>query len=548
LGFLLFINSLLVYGQQILWEATWVKPGNQTIKSIVTSDGIDFLGVGDDRSPGLDFPSVIKFDSSRNFIWQRNFNLTGLGEGFGGKISKIPREDYKYIVSGFGKIFGVDKDLIFKIDSSGNTIWEKTFGHINLHNLPDQIVLNNKSILACGMREYPGTSFDPYLLCLDSLGNTLWEQTIFMPGAQELLSLIDLYDGSYLVSGKSDSAHYLRQFDLNGLLIWDTLINPVGGDVTRNLLVFGQDSTFYLGGWSNINNNSFPGELISFKNNRVQWRIDRDEGAEHYLINNNNQIISEKTDLLLPVQGLEILNDTISQSLMWWPLTLQWKAFRDLVFFGNNKLMAAGQHMVSAGNSNYWISAVSGVGDEWIPDPCEISPPLAGFSWSYTNPTLTLVDTSYSGLEYLDTLYYRSWTSSLGDTSSGDTMLVFWDTASYPNMGIELIVGNWYGCRDTLNLTLTYEPTGISQSIHYDWKPKIFPNPFNRSFALGIEGKNLPNEPVFFELFDLKGNRLLEENFQSKSKNFQLSELPAGVYLARITYLAEIRYERVLKW
>jgi hypothetical protein len=210
--------------------------------------------------------------------------------------------------------------------------------------------------------------------------------------------------------------------------------------------------------------------------------------------------------------------------------------------FNNNKAILAGS-IGPASSRNNWIAKVDGVGEEWIPNPCTFSPPQAGFDFTYNYPLLTLHDTSFSGLKYLDTIYTWQWTTSNGMSGTDDSLLVFFDTASSKTLDVQLIVSNWYECTDTLNVTLDFTPSGIS--VEKELEYLIYPNPVSDVLHIelgeGIDGK------VLFEIFDLNGTKMKSETFNGRHLRSKVHGLSSGMYIYTISSDSQVRRGKLVK-
>ena len=88
---------------------------------------------------------------------------------------------------------------IFKLDPSGNTVWQTTLGGPGNDNLRDMIVDPNGDIVTVGLNSINGiASTDMWVVKLNSAGTILWEKRIGGSDYDQANSIIATSDGGYL--------------------------------------------------------------------------------------------------------------------------------------------------------------------------------------------------------------------------------------------------------------------------------------------------------------------------------------------------------------
>jgi len=97
---------------------------------------------------------------------------------------------------------------LVKVDSSGNSEWNQTFGG-SIADYCDSIFYSNKGdfILACVSQPLTRTQNygdgDFWLAKVDSLGNLFWNQTYGVSAHHSQTSLLKAADGSYIFGGST---------------------------------------------------------------------------------------------------------------------------------------------------------------------------------------------------------------------------------------------------------------------------------------------------------------------------------------------------------
>ena len=158
---------------------------------------------------------------------------------------------------------------ILKLDSTGNIIWQKSFGGNNEDTLWTVLQTSDGGYMIGGYsdsdisgekNENSQGDLDYWVLKLDSSGNIQWQNTIGGSGIDRLRSIIETDDGNYILGGESSSViSGDRTFPLMGSTdVWLVWLNSSGSIIYQN--AFG--SAFYqiLG---NITKTDDGGSILS---------------------------------------------------------------------------------------------------------------------------------------------------------------------------------------------------------------------------------------------------------------------------------------------
>jgi hypothetical protein len=140
--------------------------------------------------------------------------------------------DDGYIVVGGTSSFGGNGDVwVLKLNSTGDIIWEKTFGgSANDYAKAVQETADGKYIVACDTNSFVNTGL--WILKLDNNGNIIWQKTYKPVEAVYLADSPSSYlqitnDGGFVVISQVSSyfvAHeydyWILKFDTNGSVVW----------------------------------------------------------------------------------------------------------------------------------------------------------------------------------------------------------------------------------------------------------------------------------------------------------------------------------------
>jgi PKD repeat protein len=211
------------------WAATYGSDEYNVAKSIQpTSDG-GFIVAGYIalRSPYFLDYWVAKLDSSSNIVWQRAF-----GGDSGAEAQSIQEtSDGGYIVAGDTYSFGTEGTDIWvvKLDSLGNIVWQKTYGRSNSDTVNAVSQTGDGGYLVAGATENLGSDNyyykDAWIFKLDSNGNPVWQKTYGGSYDDEAKSIQPTSDGGYVVAG------FTRSFGGRGSDAWVLKLDSMGNIV-----------------------------------------------------------------------------------------------------------------------------------------------------------------------------------------------------------------------------------------------------------------------------------------------------------------------------
>jgi hypothetical protein len=205
-----------------IWNKTFGGPDDDGAFSLVkTSDG-GYAITGNTYSfsggNNTDF-WLIKTDSSGKELWNRTFG--GPKDDFGYFV--IQTRDGGYALAGITNCsgYGYEDVWLIKTDSSGNIIWNKTYGG----NLNDEayFIIQTKDgyILAGSTYAFGAGQWDAWLIKTDSSGKYLWRQTYGGNGDDQATSMIMARDGEIVMSGTTNT------FGAGG---WDAWLFKISND------------------------------------------------------------------------------------------------------------------------------------------------------------------------------------------------------------------------------------------------------------------------------------------------------------------------------
>ncbi len=163
---------------------------------------------------------LLKTDFNGNLIWKRTYGGNSFGDhGF----SIRQTSDGGYIVTGNHNYFAGGVCLI-KTNSLGDTLWTKVYGadSISATGFSIQITNDTGYIIAGKTQSFGTGTWDVCLIKTDSSGDTLWTKSFGGINHDGSSSVQQTTDGGYIVAGNTNSFGsgnsdaYLIKVDVNG--------------------------------------------------------------------------------------------------------------------------------------------------------------------------------------------------------------------------------------------------------------------------------------------------------------------------------------------
>jgi len=167
-----------------------------------TTDG-GYIITGDIFFLSLETRDVFLFktDSSGDILWARTYG--GVNNDWGKSVQQTV--DGGYVIAGtkgFG--FGNKDVYLIRTDSSGDTLWTRTYGGSDLSNSVQQTT-DGGYIIAGRTSSFGAGGADVYLIKTDSAGDTLWTRTYGGDAGDAGHSVQLTTDGGYIITGSTAS-------------------------------------------------------------------------------------------------------------------------------------------------------------------------------------------------------------------------------------------------------------------------------------------------------------------------------------------------------
>lgn len=210
---------------------TYGGPDREYANGMVLLDDGSIIVAGSVHFSDITNPSdawVIKLDREGDVIWQQSF-----GGPYRDKITSLAETtDGGFIGGGYSDGMGPTERLdrnydfwVFKLDSSGELLWQEFFGSSGNELLRSMIQTTDGGFIATG-----GAQGDAWIIKLDNSGNLEWEKTYGSSGNESLSSIIQTADGGFIGTGVFGSDTWLLKLDNAGNLEWEKTFSAENGD------------------------------------------------------------------------------------------------------------------------------------------------------------------------------------------------------------------------------------------------------------------------------------------------------------------------------
>lgn len=227
------------------WSRVFGGPAAEYAYGVTMAPDGSYVIVGETYSfgHGLSDVYVIKVSSSGILQWSKFYG----GGGYDWAHSICPLTDGGYVVAGFTNSFGAGNydAYVLRLDADGDSVWANAYGSATFDGART-VVQSDPTTLVVGGVTYRSSAKDndAYLLGLDLDGQVLWESVVGGAGSESINRLRALSGGSLLAVGESSSTgagaedFFFLQLSDNGDSLESTTYGAALTDAARTAASF----------------------------------------------------------------------------------------------------------------------------------------------------------------------------------------------------------------------------------------------------------------------------------------------------------------------
>jgi hypothetical protein len=261
------------------WNATYGGASADEAHALVqTSDG-GYALAGGTRSFGAGGSDVwlIRTDSSGNAVWNKTFG--GAGDDWAEALVKS--NDGGYAMTGPTSSYGAGSDdfWLLKTDADGDQLWSRTYGGTGDDIAEALVQTSDGGYAIIGPTQSSGVGdYDIWLVKTDASGNMQWSKSFGGLGMEWAEGLVQTSDGGYAIAGTTQSIFtgdldvWLIKTDASGNMQWSQTYGELGTDWAEGLVQSGDGGYALAGTTQSI----FTGDLDVWliktdASGKVQW-------------------------------------------------------------------------------------------------------------------------------------------------------------------------------------------------------------------------------------------------------------------------------------
>jgi hypothetical protein len=240
-----------------LWTKTYGGPAMDGGNSVQQTfdGGYIIAGYTFSYGAGLDDVYLIKTDSSGDTIWTRTYG----GPNYDGAYSVRQTSDSGYILTGWTESFGAGFNdvYIIKTNVSGDTLWTRAYGGTSWDEGQSVQQTSDGGYIIAGETGSIGAgSLDFWLIKTNASGDTLWTRTYGGWNREESYSVHQTTDGGYIIAGYTGTYGaggydvYLVKTNASGDTLWTRTYGGTGDDEGHSVQQT-SDSGYIIAGFTN---------------------------------------------------------------------------------------------------------------------------------------------------------------------------------------------------------------------------------------------------------------------------------------------------------
>jgi PKD repeat protein len=248
-------SALLKYDANgdLLWQKTWGGVGDDVCSGVgVDGEGnIYVAGHTQSFSGGISDAFVLKYDSSGSLLWQTTWGGSDWDYVYGFAVDDSGQA---YITGETWSFEGNGEAFLVKFDAGGAIVWQKIWGGSDYDYGYGVAVSGNGNVFVTGeTASYSVGVSDVFTLAYDSSGNLLWQKTWGESNDDRGYAVASDASGQAFVTGETYSFGtgsteiFLLKYDASGNLLWQKTWGGSGTEGGTGIAVDGLGQIYVTG-------------------------------------------------------------------------------------------------------------------------------------------------------------------------------------------------------------------------------------------------------------------------------------------------------------
>lgn len=247
----------------ILWQKTYGDDSFDTVWSVNSTSDRGCIVLGMKLNACCTDLWILKLDEFGNIDWQKTYG--GVEYEQPGSIQQT--KDSGYIFDGTTGSFGINSDIwVIRLDTQGNIVWQKAYGTSGYEAAYSVFATKKNAYIVAGMISGSNGTQDALVFKLDSSGDVLWSKSFISLGDEALNSVDGAPGGNFIGLGQTRSIgasvvnFWAVKLNRRGKMLWQKTYGGADVNLGRSIKRTSDDGYAFVG----YTDSSTTGANISF--------------------------------------------------------------------------------------------------------------------------------------------------------------------------------------------------------------------------------------------------------------------------------------------